>query len=154
MAHKVLLLLNRRGSTSASARSYLKSAGHDQNVNTIPYSTKTHMKQKYAQQLHFTACCGCVSVIASTPHAWSLCGGFAVIPRTTVEQQSHGDTASCKQSYVLMCFVCVLCVCVCVCRNFVTTEGVESALHAFNLHTHTRTRLGVAHCLTWGLQSC
>lgn len=25
----------------------------------------------------------------------------------------------------------------CVCRNFVTTEGVESAPHAFNLRTHT-----------------
>lgn len=55
-----------------------------------------------------------------------------MIPRTTIEQQSHGDTAPCKQSYVLMC-------CVCVCRNVVTTEGVESALHAFNLHTHTHT---------------
>lgn len=42
MAYKVLLLFNRRCSASASARSYLKSAGHNQNVNTTPYSTKTH----------------------------------------------------------------------------------------------------------------
>lgn len=30
-----------------------------------------------------------------------------MIPRTTIEQQSHGDTAPCKQSCVLMCCVCV-----------------------------------------------
>lgn len=39
----------------------------------------------------------------------------------------------------------------CVCRNVVTTEGAESALHAFNLHTHTHTLGWASHIVLPGV---